>query len=489
MGEYPSRHVLVVGGGVAGIAAATSLADAGFRVELIEKRPLLGGRASSHIDPATGERRDECQHGTMRCCTNLADLLERLGVHDRIRYHDAIHFLDREGKRSVIKSGGLPAPMHTGISFFRFKSLELRDKLGIARGLIAILRARPDPRHDAQDIAAWFRQTGQTERAVRRFWEPILVSACNESLERISCTHAFKVFREGFLIHPQAFHFGIPSVPLGTLYTEPTIAYLQKRGGCVHTRTIVQAFHVEANRVTGAVLANGQTVTADYYVSALPADLLLKLLPPSATEGVPYFESMKHIEFSPIIGIHLWFDRVIDCPDALALLDRETDWIFNKTKNFGLPESEGTYLSLVISAPGALARRSKEELVALGLEDVRACLPETRAARLIRSAVVRWPRATFVPEPGVEARRPDQRSPMENLYIAGEWTQTGWPSTMESAARSGYRAAEYILAREGIKRRVVAPDLPPSGLAKWLLPKERSSVCRRLSQRTFNGRF
>jgi len=469
--EAVGRSVAVIGGGVAGIAAAVRLAEAGLRVELFEKRPLLGGRASSFLDHVTGERIDACQHGTMRCCTNLADLLERLGVHDQIRYLDTIQFLDSEGKRSQIAPCGLPAPMHTAVSFLRFRSLGPRDKLAIARGLIAMLRSRLDPQYETVDIGTWLARQGQTERAVRRFWTPILVSACNESLERISCACAFKIFRDGFLLHPQAFHFGVPRVPLGTLYTEPALAFLGKRGGCVHLRTTVDAVHVDCGargRVTGLTLIGGESVEADYYVSALQFDLLLKLLPPEVTEGVPYFENLKRLELSPILGVHLEFDRPIDCPHALALLDRETHWIFNKTKNFDRSETEGTYLSMVISASPRLAAMTKEEILALVLEEVRASLPAARQAEVVKWRVLKERKATFTPKAGADALRPDQRSPLSNLYIAGEWTRTGWPSTMESAARSGYLAAEFLLADAGIPQRLLAPDLPPARLAALL---------------------
>jgi squalene-associated FAD-dependent desaturase len=461
-----SKSVVIIGGGVAGIAAAVALSEAGFRVQLFEKRPLLGGRASSFLDKATGARIDECQHGTMRCCTNLADLLTRLGVHDQIQYFDAIEFLDRNGKRSAIRGSSLPAPLHTSFSFLTFKSLNLRDKVGIARAMLAMLHTKPNPKQDDLDVAAWFRRMGQTEQAVKRFWRPVLVSACNDELERISCLHAFKIFRDGFLLHPEAFRFGVPRVPLATLYTEPTLAYLQQRGGCIRTKTIVDEIHFERNRVTGVSLMDGERIEADYYVSALQFDLLLKLLPPTVTEGVPYWENLRKLELAPLCGIHLWFDRPIDCPPALAILDRDTEWIFNKTQNFGLPANEETYLSVVISASRRFAETPKEELLAHILEEVRECLPDARQANLLRSHVVRWPKATFSPLPGVETLRPDQRSPIENLYVAGEWTQTGWPSTMESAARSGYRAAEYLLEREGRPQTLVAPDLPRNGIAR-----------------------
>lgn len=466
----PSQSVLIIGGGVAGIAAAVALSDRGFRVEIVEKRPLLGGRASSYLDPATGERRDECQHGTMRCCTNLTDLLTRLGVQDQIRYHDTLHFLDGDGVRSVIQGSRLPAPMHTAPSFLRFRSLGLKDKIGIARGMMAMLRAHPDPKHDTITVAEWFRQTGQTERAVQRFWGPILVSACNETNDRIAYSHALKIFRDGFLLHPTAFHFGVPRVPLGSLYTEPTLAYLAKRGGCVRLRTIVEeiAFAAEgAPRVTGVTLRDGTRLEADYYVSALQFDLLLKLLPEAVTANVPYWQNLHGLELSPICGVHLWFDRTLDCPEALAVLDRETEWIFHKNRNFDQPAG-GSYLSIVISASHRLAGLPKEEILATVLADVHACLPDSREATLLRSQIVRWPKATLSPKPGADALRPIQRSPIPNLLVAGEWTQTGWPSTMEGAARSGYLAAEAILTAEGRPETLLAPDLPRPALARLL---------------------
>ena len=466
-----SKSVAIVGGGVAGIAAATALADAGLKVQLFEKRPLLGGRASSFLDHQTGQRTDECQHGTMRCCTNLADLLERLGVHDQIQYFDALEFLDGDGKRSQIRGCGLPAPAHTAVSFLLFKSLNVADKIAISRAMLSMLRTPPTSEWDALSIEAWFQKMGQTERAVKRFWRPILVSACNEDLARISAANAFKIFRDGFLLNSTAFHFGLSKVPLGTLYHEPAMNYLKARNACVRVRTIVDRMEIAGSangEVSGIVLNDGERVEADYYISALQCDLLLKILPPEVMAGVPYFENLREIEFSPIAGVHLWFDKVLDCPASLALLDRKTEWIFNKNKIFSLPDSEGTYLSMVISASHALAAMPKEELIALVLADVRACVPDAQKAAVVKSYVIRWPKATIAPKAGAEALRPGQVSPLSNLFIAGEWTRTGWPSTMEGAARSGYLAAEAVLAKENRPQQILAPDLKPGAFARLL---------------------
>lgn len=479
------KSVIVIGGGLAGIAAGTALSEVGLQAEIIEKRPMLGGRASSFYDPHSGEATDECQHGTMRCCTNLSDLHKRLGVGDRIEYHEAIHFIDRSGVRSVIKGCGLPAPLHVSLSFLLFKSLAIKDKIAIAHGMLGMIRAKKDSIYDQKTIATWFLEMKQTDKAVMRFWRPILISACNEELERISCANAFKIFRDGFLAHPKAFHFGVPKAPLGILHTLPAIRYLKDRGGKVRLKTIVEKIHFDEGRVSGVSLQNGERLQADAYVSGLQFDLLLKLLPAEVKEGVAYWENLSRLELSPIAGVQLWFDREIECPPALALLDRKTEWIFNKTKNFAVGSgrgedseksgsqvpanmSSGTHLSMVLSASRPYSKMPKEELLALVLQDVEETLPDARGARVLRSQIVRWPKATLSPMPGSDAFRPDQRSPVPNLFIAGEWTQTGWPSTMEGAVRSGYLAAERLLEEYGAPQNILVPDLPESWLFRLM---------------------
>ena len=237
-------------------------------------------------------------------------------------------------------------------------------------------------------------------------------------------------------------------------------------------RTTVTCIHFTdelSPRIAALSLQNGHRVVADYYVSALQFDLLRKLIPPDVTAGIPYWLKMDRIELSPIVGVNLWFDRPIPCEPAIALLDRSTEWIFNKNRIFGHPDGRNAHLSMVISASHRYSAMPKDELLAVVLKDVRACIPLAAHANLVKSYVVRWPKATISPRPGVDSLRPDQRSPISNLYVAGEWTKTGWPSTMESAARSGYLVAEYILADEGRPQSVLVPDLPVSRLARLLM--------------------
>lgn len=466
-------HAVVVGGGVAGITAAVCLADAGVRVTLVEKRPMLGGRASSFYDHVTGEPVDAVQHGTMRCCTQLAWLLERLGAHHQIRYLDTIHFVDRQGRHATLRGGWLPAPAHAAPSFLRLGFLSLGDKAALGRAFLSILRAGPDTDWEGVSVAEWAQRARLPETAVRRYLEPVLVSACNETLERISCRYAFMVFREGFLANPTAYHFGVPRVPLGTLYTEPTVRCLTERGGEVLLKTTVRRIAIGGGKRT-VVLADGRHLTPDIVICATPWHQVEGILDPSVTAGSEYFRQLAAMEHSPIVGVHVWLDRPVEMPHCVALVERRTDWVFNKTLNFDRPRGENAYLSMVISADRELTEMPREQVFALVMEEVRSSLPQTRDAKVLRWFVAKERLATFSPRPGISRLRPDQRSPIEGLYLAGEWTDTGWPSTMESAARGGALAAEKSLQDLGRDVRFLAPLLPARGLARLLLSRSAS---------------
>ncbi len=465
----------IAGGGLAGIATALLLAEAGLKVLLLEKKPLLGGRASSYLDARTGERVDECQHGTLRCCTYLADLLQRLGIERQIRYFDAMQFVDARGVHSEIRGSFLPPPFHTAPSFLRFRALGLADKASIGRAMVQLMRARPAEWQDRESVANWFVRTRQTERSVSCFWRPVLVSACNEEPEAISCTHAFKVFRDAFLATRTGFHFGVPAMPLASLWHEPSLHALRQHGAEVRNRATISALEVENGQICGIRMKNGELVRAAHYVSALQQDLLLRLLPAETTTDTAFWERAGGIDTVPILGVHLWFDKPIQCPPALALLERRMEWVFNRGALYGKPEDEPAFLSLVVSASRSYADKSREEIVQIALEDVQAALPEAKNAKLVRHAVVHWPRATISPCPGVDALRPGPQTPLDNLVLAGEWTRTGWPSTMEGAVRSGHAAARFLLKKLGMPAPRAVSELQRGMLAKLLLGRETDS--------------
>jgi squalene-associated FAD-dependent desaturase len=466
-----SKSVIVIGGGLAGLSSAVALAEAGHRVRLLEKRPHLGGRAASYVLPG-GEHVDNCQHVTLGCCTNLEDFYRRVGAADKIRFYDRLLFAAPDGRRGAMKSFPLPPPLHMAPSFARFPLLGWADKRAIARALLAIARSGGRPEDDSNDASgvtmlAWLQKHRQTDRAIRRFWEVVLVSALDEELDRIDARYGIDVFWKAFLSTRGGYRIGIPCVPLGALYGGCREA-IARRGGEVLLRAGVRGFQMTGNEVTGVERENGPVETADYYVAAVPHDVLPALLPAEVMEREPVFLNLRNLRTSPITGVHLWFDRKVMTEPFLTLLDSTTQWVFNKTQLYGGGmEPEGQYLQLVISASYSLVPRSRQEIIELCLNELREVLPVIRDAALVKGTVVKETSATFSPAPGSDQWRPAQKSPLARLFLAGDWTSTGWPSTMEGAVRSGYLAAEAILSDIGTPRKFLRPDLPAEGLSRF----------------------
>jgi zeta-carotene desaturase len=453
---------VVLGAGLAGLAAAQALADAGLAVTLFERKSVAGGRASSFVAQDSEEEVDNCQHVLMRCCTNLWEFYRRAGVQDRIRWYDRLSFIDRAGTVSVLHGSRLPAPFHLLPSFFRAKFLDRRDQLAIARALMRMLPAGAVERVQHLTAMEWLRQERQTERAIQRFWRPVLVSALNEEPESCSAAYAWQIFRLGFLAHRHAYEMGVPAVPLRDLY-EPCVAQIGAAGGRVHYRQVARAVRTdESGRVTGVRMADGAVAPAEYVVSSVPFDAVPELLPPSWVDH-PFFAACKQLEGSPISAVHLWYDREVTALDHAVLLDRPIQWMFNKSRNYGR-NGNGSYLGLVVSASRDWLQRGRREILACAEEEIREAFPQAAGARLVKSAVIKEAKATFSATPAADALRPPVETPLPGFYLAGDWVRTGWPATMEGAVRSGYAAAEQILAAEGKPSKLLQLDLPWTSL-------------------------
>jgi zeta-carotene desaturase len=489
----PSQSVLVIGGGLAGLSSAIALADAGFRVQLLEKRRHLGGRATSYTLP-DGSEVDNCQHVTLGCCTNLADFYRRVGASEKIRFYDRLYFVDREGRRSEIQASPLPSPLHMAPSFLLFDALTLADKRSIAEGMLAIARAEGNPpRAEGASMLEWLHSMRQTPGAIERFWRVVLVSALDEELARTDAKYGIEVFWKGFLSNARGYRVGIPYVPLAELY-EGCREAIARRGGEVRLRSGVRRLCVQGDGFAGAILEDGTEITADACIAAVPHDVLLTLAPKEMAEPGAPLEGLRHINTSPITSVHFWFDRTVMAEPFLTLLDHTTQWIFNRTllssgsetnawkarptgPNEGSPGAEvraktgnaekGQYLQLVISASYDLVPRSRAEIIELCRHELADVLPATCEANVLKAMVIKEVNATFSPEPGVDRWRPAQTTPVSNLFLSGDWTQTGWPSTMEGAVRSGYLAAEAALAHFGQPTALLQPDLPAEGLCKF----------------------
>ncbi len=458
--------MLVIGGGLAGLASAVALAEAGIEVRLFEKRPRLGGRATSYSLPE-GTEVDNCQHVTLGCCTNLDDFYRRAGAAGKIRYYDKLYFADRIGRRSTMQaSSWLPPPLHMAMSFLTFGALSFADKRAIARAMLAIARAggRP-PGIEPLSMLEWLHRMKQTPDAISRFWRVVLVSALDEELDRTDARYGIDVFWKAFLGNRGGYSVGIPSVPLANLY-EGCREGIAARGGRVALRHGVREICVRDGRFAGAVLENGEALAGDACIAAVPHTALPGMLPKEMSELGGALEGLRMIRNSPITGVHLWFDRPVMTEPFLTLLDHTTQWVFNKTLLYGEPARQRQYLQLVISASYDLVSRSRQEIIDLCRKELAEILPATREAQLEKATVVKEIAATFSPQPGVDQWRPAQKSSVGNLYLAGDWTRTGWPSTMEGAVRSGYLAAEAVLADFGRPQEFVQPDLPMEGLSK-----------------------
>jgi zeta-carotene desaturase len=463
VGRAPHGRVAVVGGGLAGLAASCALSDAGYRVTLFERRPYLGGRASSYEHPGTGEVVDNCQHALLGCCTNLLDFYSRLGVADKIRWYDRMTFILPGGKQGIIAPSKLPAPLHSSPAFLRFPLLSIGDKLCILRAMLALLNGVPQ---DDGDFLSWLRRKGQPQRVIDRFWTPVLVSSLNEDLDRVSVRYAAMVFRDGFLKSAEAGRMGVPTIPLSDLYGVAA-EYITSRGGEVRLRCSVEQVETAPNAVS--LKAGGERETFDYVVSAVPFHALSRMLPADdATAHVA--EELNKLETVPITGIHLWFDCEITPLEHAVLLERTIQWMFQKSKiqerARGGPLGAGSYLELVVSASKSLVQMPRAEVIELAMRELAEFFPTVKDARLLKATVIKEVHATFAPAPGSDPYRLKPRSPWPQLFFSGDWTDTGWPATMEGAVRAGYLSAEALTHAHGRAHQFLVPDLPARGLMK-----------------------
>ncbi len=413
---------------------------------LFESRPHLGGRATSYpLNTAEDNSPtiDNCQHVLLRCCTNLVDFYKRLGVENRIRFYREFYWIEPGGRISVMRRGLLPAPLHFTGSFLNLRFLSLSDKFSVANGLLAV-RYEYGKRADLDRISMleWLREKKQTRRAVERFWQQVLVSAINEDLDKMAAAHGLQVFYLGFVSRANAYEMGVPSVPLASLYSEES--WSNYPNVKIEHRATVRELYVQGGEIKGLMLNDGSLRTATAYVLAVPFERVNALIP-----SLPL--DLSAFAHSPITGIHLWFDRPITELPHATLLDRTIQWMFNK--------QDGKHIQLVVSASRNLIEMARGEVIELAMKELREFFPRTAEAKLERAHVVKEVRATFSAACGLENLRPASRTAIPNLFLAGDWTRSGWPSTMEGAVRSGYLAAEAVLESFHTPRRFLRADI------------------------------
>ncbi|MBM3947432.1 MAG: FAD-dependent oxidoreductase, partial [SAR202 cluster bacterium] len=431
-----TRRGVVIGGGLAGLSAALALLDAGFKVTLVERRPFLGGRAYSFVDQETGQEVDNGQHVFLGCCTAYRALVQRLGVADRTTLQRGLRVLvvEKDGDRALLSSTRwLPAPLHLLPSLLGYRLLSLGERLTTLRVLVA-LRGVDRERHrealDTRSFRDWLLDRGEHEEAIRKFWNLVTLPALNDDIAAVSAYAGIMVFQESFFRGRHGGAIGYSKVGLTELIGEAGRVAIERGGGALVLGQGVTRLVVEDGRVAAAELTSGQPLPGEVFVSATPWNVVGRLLPePWSTH--PYFRSLDGLQAAPIVGIHIWYDRPVMDGEFLAFLGSPVQWVFNKSAIMGLP-GPGQYVCISVSGAWEHAPMSKEALRALFVPEVARLLPRAREATVERFIVVKQMGATFRSKPGALALRPGQGTPLPNLFLAGDWTWTGWPSTMES---------------------------------------------------------
>ena len=440
--------VVVAGGGLAGMAAAWRLASAGYRVTLVERRPYLGGRAYSYVDRETGVQVDNGQHVFMGCCAAYIDFLRGIETLDRTVKQDRLRVEVRSpsGKVGVLSAAPLPAPLHLLPSFLRYPHLGWRDKLRASPALLHI-RLERDPHRDElrnMSFEDWLRRNGQSDRAIANFWDLIIVPTLNDASRDVSASMAFTVFQVALLKDAHGADIGFARSGLSDVMGDAVERRLRALGVELVLGRTVERLASDDGAVAGVVLAGGDVLTADWCVVALPPQAFVDVLPDGLRDGSPLAAAASHT-FAPIVNLHVWYDRPVADFEWAAFVDSPLQFVFNKTRIAGLA-GPGDYLTVSLSGAWEWWPLSKDELRERFTQELARALPLARDATVERFAIVKEQRATFRSPPGGPANRLPTKTPLRNLVLAGDWTDTGWPATMEGAVRSGNAAADAIMA-------------------------------------------
>ena len=440
-----NSDVLIIGGGFAGLSAGVALAEAGRKVLLLEQKPHLGGRARSFRDPTTGSMVDNGQHLFMGCYHATIRFLMTIGTLDRLDFQPRLKvpFLDHDGRLTRLDCPDWPAPWHLLVGVLRSRSFSLAQKLEVmkmGKGIRgANQRAAPVA---GESVAAWLTRRGQSKALQRNFWDLICIAAMNED-PRVASAQLFeRVLRLALFSSPADSRLGIARVGLSECYTAEAKSYIEARGGLVHTGRSVKQLCVSSNRCQGVSLEDRTGIECAEVISAVPWHQLASLLPGDLLRSEPLFAGALALQPAPIISINLWFDAPITDLEFVGLRGTTVQWLFDRSCILGVP---GHHISLVLSGAHEHVNLSKEELLATALRELAEVLPGARKAKVVRSLVIKERFATFSPRPEAESLRPAARTPLAGFYLAGDWTATGLPATIEGAVQSGYTAAGEVL--------------------------------------------
>jgi len=428
------KKVIVMGAGWAGVSAAVRLAQSGYQVTVLEQSKRLGGRASSFKDEKSGEVIDNGQHLFMGCYHAALDFLHTIGSLSKLKFQKnlTVNFVDRKARVFSLSCPPLPAPFHLLAGLLSLKSLSWGERLATAKVRSAVARWTGNGELKGMTVDEWLKSLGQSERCRKYFWDFIAIAALNEQSSVAEAESLAVVLKEGFFASKEKSQLAIAETGLSNLL-EPARAFIGERGGQILNDTLVSKIIMDKGSVSEILLRDGTRLSADHYVSALPFFVLENVLD-DRTMKSDFFSKIKNLESSPIFSISLWFDKNVFEREFYAMLDTHVQWLFNK----------GGYISLVISGAREHLGKSDQEILDISLQELEDCFPKIKGARLLRSLIQREKNATLSPKVGYTRFRLSQKTPIPNFFLCGDWTDTGYPATIESAVLSGEMAFKAL---------------------------------------------
>jgi len=440
--------VVVIGGGVSGLTAAVDLSSHGFSVLLVEQKQHCGGRTYSFVHKESGDEVDNGQHLMMGCYRSTLKFLATIGALSTVTIQKNLSVAFQHSERGLfrLRAVSLPAPLNVLIGVLRLKSLTFMQRLSLLRVGAVLLFARPDDDRQLQSltVSEWLARLRQPEVNKKYLWDILAIGTLNDSPSVVSAALFVTVLQSAFLRRRVNSSMVIPKKGLSSVLVDPAINFLIQNKSTVLTNTSVDRLVIKEGSVVGVVLNSGETVPTRAVISAVPYFDAPKILRKAADGTLFELQTLGNFISSAIVTVHLWFDKNFVGEEFVALLDSPIHWVFNKSKIYGRKGGENSYLSLVISGAANFVEREKEEIVALAVSELSRFYPESADAKLIYSLVIKEKRATFSPRVGVERYRPSHTTPVKNLFLAGDWTDTKLPATIEGAVQSGYACSELV---------------------------------------------
>lgn len=452
-----SPHVAVIGAGLAGINAAMHLARHGCRVTLLESKHRIGGRVGSFTDSRSGQSVDYCQHVGMVCCTSLRQWIDDTDQQPFWTEQAELHFVSSRGKKIQVKAWPLPAPLHLCGLLLRWPQLRWGERIRVGSGLLRLLRLKLDETLASKLAIDWLRENGQNDPCIKNFWATILVSALGEQVDRVTLGATHKVLVDGFAANRRAFHLLVPNRSLSELLEGCVATCLRDWGvSTLRGQTVKKIHRNDGGSHRLSMLGNDvnaeQTTWNSFHaiVCAVPWDEVFEISPDSTAATVA---PASELQASPITGIHTWWDRPwLKQPHAI-MIDRLCQWIFPAPRSeaeSSNPHTAEHYYQIVISGSRDLPRGDSDAILKAVKQDLAEIFPESAVASMLRGKVVTDPKSVFSVSVGHESSRlACDALASERIWLAGDWTQTGWPATMEGSLRSGALAAQGVLAHFG----------------------------------------